>query len=302
MFKSPVHRAQAFFRCAPRTGTFKCARCTGKMNTHYQAKRKTYGITTGSRGFCCQKVSITPLAPSEQPGGLRSETSMTLQTRQAQKIVLGRKRSKGVEPIVGLLDFGRRLKLIWLSAEADDPYADWYLIKTEEALNETRLLVQEKSQWLNNVLDDMDNFNIQIATSLNPVHIPIYFQNPYGYMGAYLVSDYDALARSVFTVRHIGLIDRKTSESMLNSAGKAIRRTFNLAAQWKFTGIVRDDLLQQNQAAQRAVELFGDCPDEVLSKVKRAKMAPIIKSKPKLRTAETVSISDNQQDAEPVSK
>ena len=157
-----------------------------------------------------------PKSPREQPGGLRSETSMTLQTRQAQKLVLGRKRSKDVEPIIGLLDFGRRMKLIWLSAEADDPYADWFLLKIEASLQEARQLVQDKSSWLDNILNDLEGFDIKMASSLQPIHVPIYFQNPYGYMGAYLVADYDALARSVFTARHIGLIDRHTAEKILN--------------------------------------------------------------------------------------
>jgi integrating conjugative element protein (TIGR03761 family) len=238
-----------------------------------------------------------PRSSLEQPGGLRSATSMTLQTRQAQKIVVGRKRDKGVQPIIGLLDFGRRMKLIWLSAEADDPYADWYLLKVEQALQEARELVQKKKQWLDEVLDDLEGFDIQVASSLQPIHVQIYFQNPYGYMGAYLVADYDALARSVFTARHIGLIARNVAENTLNITGRAIRRTFVLSSQWKFTGVVREDLLQQNQAAQRAIDTFGECPTEILSLEKRANMAPPIKRRANIKTKEG-SESDNFKEDE----
>ena len=237
-----------------------------------------------------------PRLSLEQPGGLRSTTSMTLQTRQAQKIVVGRKRDKGIEPIIGLLDFGRRMKLIWLSAEADDPYADWYLLKVEQALQKARELVQEKKQWLDDVLNDLEGFDIQVASSLQPIHVQIYFQNPYGYMGAYLVADYDALARSVFTARHIGLIDRNIAENTLNAAGRAIRRTFVLSSQWKFTGVVREDLLQQNQAAQRAMDTFGECPAEILSLAKRAKMAPPIKRRANIKTKKDSESDDLKKD------
>jgi integrating conjugative element protein (TIGR03761 family) len=230
----------------------------------------------------------------EQPGGLRNETRMTIQTRQAQKLVVGRKRSQQVEPIIGLLDFGRRMKLIWLSAEADDPYADWYLLKIEQALNESKTLIQEKSHWLTERLAQLEGFDIQIAESLQPLQVPIFFQNPYGYMGAYLVADYDALARAVFTARHIGLIDRGLSEQLLQITGKAIRRTFTLASQWKFTGITRDDIQANNPIAERAVTTFGPCPDPILNASQRAAFAPVIRTKPKVITRET-----SQQSAVP---
>lgn len=217
----------------------------------------------------------------EQPGDLRSETRMTIQTRQAQKLVVGRKSADHVEPIIGLLDFGRRMKLIWLSAEADDPFADWFLVKIEQSLKESQALIQTKTDWLDARLREIQGFDIQVAHSLQPLQVPIYFQNPYGYMGAYLISDYDALARSVFTARHIALIDRAVAEQLLQITGKAIRRTFNLAAQWKFTGVTREDVLAQTSNALRASGLLGVCPEPILSKTQRAKISPLIREKPK---------------------
>lgn len=107
--------------------------------------------------------------------------------------------------------------------------------------------------------------------------MPIYFQNPYGYMGAYLIADYDALARSVFTARHIALIDRTVAEQLLQVTGKAIRRTFNLASQWKFTGVTREDVLAQNPNALKAIGFLGECPEPIVSKTQRAKISPAIK-------------------------
>jgi integrating conjugative element protein (TIGR03761 family) len=217
----------------------------------------------------------------EQPGDLRSETRMTIQTRQAQKLVVGRKSSEHVEAIIGLLDFGRRMKLIWLSAEADDPFADWFLVKIEQSLADSQALIQAKTTWLTTRLGEIEGFDIQVAQSLQPLQVPIYFQNPFGYMGAYLIADYDALARSVFTARHIALIDRAVAEQLLQVTGKAIRRTFNLASQWKFTGVIRDDVLAQNPNALRAQGLLGECPEAIVAKTQRAKIAPVIKAKPK---------------------
>jgi integrating conjugative element protein (TIGR03761 family) len=178
------------------------------------------------------------------------------------------------------LDFGRRMKLIWLSAEADDPFADWFLVKIEQSLNESQTMIQAKTDWLNTRLREIRGFDIQVAHSLQPLQVPIYFQNPYGYMGAYLIADYDALARSVFTARHIALIDRAVAVQLLQVTGKAIRRTFNLASQWKFTGVTREDVLAQNVKAVRASGFLGACPESILSKIQRAKISPVIRGKP----------------------
>ncbi len=224
---------------------------------------------------------IPPRTIGEQPGGLRSETRMTIQTRQAQKIVVGRRRGKDVQPIIGLLDFGRRMKLLWLSAQADDPYADWYLLRIEQSINEAKTGIVEKKQWLDEVLNAMDGFDVGIAHSLEPIQVSIVFQNPYGYMGAYLVSDYDALCCSVFTASHIGLIDRKMANSIMAAAGKSIRRTFDLVAKWKFTGVTREDIQVKNPSGMRAIETYGECPEPILAKIKRANICPEIREKPK---------------------
>ena len=246
-----------------------------------------------------EQAKPIPRAIGEQPGGLRSETRMTIQTRQAQKLVLGRKRAKGVQSIVGLLDFGRRMKLLWLSAQADDPYADWYLLRIEESINEAKIVMTEKKKWLDDVLNSMSGFEINIAQSLEPIQVPIVFQNPYGYMGAYLVSDYDALCCSIFTASHIGLIDRKMANSIIAAAGKSIRRTFDLAAKWKFTGVTREDIQHNSPIAESAIETHGECPEPILSKTKRAKISPEIREKSKPVEITIKKKSDNTEDIQP---
>jgi len=240
-----------------------------------------------------QSASTPPRALGEQPGGLRSSTRMTIQTRQAQKLVLGRKRSKDVQPIIGLLDFGRRMRLLWLSAQADDPYADWYLLKIEEAIDQAKTVMSEKKQWLDDVLDSMPGFEIDVAQSLQPIQVPIAFQNPYGYMGAYLIADYDALCCSIFTATHIGLIDRSIATNLYSQTGKSIRRTFDLAAKWKFSGATRDDISANSPIAIKAIAIHGECPEPILKKTKRAKIAPEIRVRPKAVKIEVKKKKEN---------
>ncbi|MCI0653671.1 MAG: TIGR03761 family integrating conjugative element protein [Methylococcaceae bacterium] len=220
-----------------------------------------------------------------RPGSLRSQVTMEIQTGLAQRLVQGRERAVGVEPILGVIGFGQRTRALWQAAGDDDPYADWTLLKIEESIHAAKQMIDEHSKRIGEALAGMGGFTIEIAYSLEPVRIPLQFSNPYGYMGAYLVGDFDVLSRTMLTARHLGLIDRVRSDEILRSAGKAIRRTFNYAVQWRFTGVNREDFRQMNQNAERARKLMGELPSEILSAEKRARMAPPIVPGPGQRPA-----------------
>jgi len=242
---------------------------------------------------------LVPKTIDEQPGSLRNETRMIIQTREAQKLVVGRRGGKDVQPIMGLLNFGRRMKLLWMAAQADDPFADWFLLRIEESMQEARELIHEKRQWLDETLSSMEGFDISIASSLEPIQVHINFQNPYGYMGAYLIADYDALCRSVFTACHIGLMDRKTGNKIIQNAGRLIRKTFDFASRWKFTGVVREDVKVKSERALKAIALFGECPEPVLNKEKRAKISPEIRVKSKPEVTHKSKTQDTGTDNQP---
>ena len=72
-------------------------------------------------------------------GALQGEVWLTVQTYQAQSLVRGRRRSEDKPAIIGLVGFADRLKTVWQAARQNDPYADWWLIKIEEAIVLCRL-------------------------------------------------------------------------------------------------------------------------------------------------------------------
>lgn len=224
-----------------------------------------------------KQTKVKPSVPIEQPGGLRNEMTMTVQTRHAQKLITGRRVQNGVNAIIGLMEFGKRVKQVWLSAEADDPFADWYLIKIEDELQAVKQQLAAKSRWLSDLMSGMEGFNINIAMSLQPAEIALSFQNPYGYKGAYLIHDFDVLAQLILTAKHVGLLDRETADDLIHEGGSSIRRVFRMPAEWKFTGATRADIALDNEHAQRAIGLFGVCPDEIIAGEKRAKLSPVVR-------------------------
>ena len=104
----------------------------------------------GAIALSQQDINIAPGAPTqrhaespereEQPGALRAVVTLTLETRQAQRMVKGRSGTVDKPAIMGLIGFANRLRVIWQGARADDPYADWWLVKIHDALDVTDCL------------------------------------------------------------------------------------------------------------------------------------------------------------------
>jgi len=175
-----------------------------------------------------------------------------------------------------LLDYARRTRLIWLSVVADDPYADWQLIKIENHYESAKAIIVEYDSIVRQKLDSIAGLIIEPAQSVKPVTIELNFQNPYGYLAAALVSDYDQLACRLFSAMHVGVLDKKQGYRMLNKAGSGLRRLFSAAYEWKYTGVTRHDIINQKPNVANAIKIMGVCPEDIMNKTRRAENAPEI--------------------------
>lgn len=217
---------------------------------------------------------------ADRPGTLRGTACLVIQTRQAQRLVYGRRQSGEQPGIIGLVRFGMLMKRLWVSAMLDDPYADWYLLQIDDTLEAGRVEIQRAKAQMDELLDSTRGVEIAVAHSLKPARVPLQFANPYGYMGAYLVGDYDELVCAALTARHVGLLDRDGAERLLHRGGRLIRRAFLLPTQWRHCAVDRTDLQQNNQRAQAARTAMGDLPQDVLDGTHRARHAPEIRRRP----------------------
>lgn len=217
---------------------------------------------------------------AERPGTLRGDACLVIQTRQAQRLVYGRKQVGQQPGIIGLVRFGMLMKRIWVSAMLDDPYADWYLLQIDDTLETGRVEIRQSRNQIDELLGSAHGVEITVAHSLKPARVPLQFANPYGYMGAYLVGDYDELVCAALTARHVGLLSRDHAEQVLQQGGRLIRRAFLLPTQWKHCAVDRTDLEQNNQRAQAARAAMGELPQDVLDGKHRARHAPEIRQRP----------------------
>ena len=217
-----------------------------------------------------------------RPGILRGGASLDIQTRQAQRLVYGRQKTEEKEHIVGLVRFGMNMKRIWSAAARDDPYADWILLQVEETLNSARDHINALCKETETLLSTAaTGIQIDVAHSLEPVRIRLQFANAYGYMGAYLIADFDQLVCMLLTARHVGLIGRDNSAKTLHHCARQVRHAFALSARWKFTLITRDDVRHNTPKAQKAKEAMstlGELPQEIIDTTKRAQIAPEIQT------------------------
>ncbi len=214
------------------------------------------------------------VARADTPGALRSEVWLNLQTRHAQQVFMGRKASAEKPYIVGLTRFGAILSQLQVCVLADDPYADWWLLKVEEALEQAAEEIKALRERVEERLRQTPGMEVKIAETLQAVRVPLQFRNPYAYSAARVLADFDTLVRGVLTARHIGLMDRREAERCMLMGARALRRAMGTALGYKYEGVKREDLHEGNAKAQKARERMGDVPPEILDGRRRARHAP----------------------------
>jgi integrating conjugative element protein (TIGR03761 family) len=210
-------------------------------------------------------------------GALRSAMQLTLHTHHASRIWNGRTPSEGRPGIIGLNGFVTLASRMHRGAEQDDPYSDWWILRIEEKLTDTKSRLQALREQVDQALAAVpaelslgENLNVQ------PVKLPLFVSSQLGFLAVYLLADYDNLARRVILAHHTALIDRHTMERWLTEGAHYLRSTFTLAQQYKYSGAARDDFAANNAVARTARERFGDLPQDVLEGTRRSRYAPPI--------------------------
>lgn len=207
-------------------------------------------------------------------GALRSAMQLTLHTHHAARVWHGRA-AEGRPGIIGLNGFVAIMNKMKRGAEQDDPYSDWWMLRVEEKLTQTKSTLQALREQVDQALADVppalslgDNLNVQ------PVRLPLFVNAQLGFMAVYLLADYDDLARRLILAHHTAMIDRRTLERWLDDGAHALRSLFSLAQQYRYSGTQRDDFAANNAAARAAREKFGELPQEVLEGLRRSRFAP----------------------------
>lgn len=215
-------------------------------------------------------------ADDSSPGPLRSESWITLQTRQAQRLVSGRRAEDGTPGIVGLTRFASMLRPLWTAARADDPWADWWLLKVHDAIELGHQELDALLEHVSGLLKKTPNVSVTMAVSIEPLKVPLTFTNPYAFRGAYLLAKFDDLVRAVLTARHVAMLDRDSSERLIADGGRQVRRAYNAALGYRFLAISREDARLMTARIKEAEAQMGALPQDIIDAKLRAPFAPDI--------------------------
>lgn len=215
---------------------------------------------------------MTTQPNTDRPGPLQSKTWLTIQTRKAQLLITGRG-GDGKPAIIGLHRFAGMLRQIWACARQGDPYADWWLVKVDEALQQAQEEIRQSLRQMEARVKKA-RFEMSSAASVNPLRVPLQFANPYAFRGANLIADYDELVAMILNAGHHALIAPEEQQRLLNLAGRCVRRALSSAAGYKSFGVTRIDMEQSSPKAVEAQDALGVIPADVLSGTRRASLAP----------------------------
>ena len=208
------------------------------------------------------------------PGPLRHKVSLTTQSRYARLLVLGRSATADTPAIMGLLAFADQLRIIWNASRADDPWADWWLIKIDDAIDLVQHRLETIATKIRRYLRAQPALEIDIATSERPYRIKLRFINPYAYRAAQLVAEFDAAVRTILTARHVGLISEEQSFRQIESCSAVLRSLFAIPQSYRVLRIDRTAVKAGAPAAISAAEIMGQVPAAILLGEQRPRLAP----------------------------
>jgi len=226
-----------------------------------------------------------------QLGALRSQMRLTIHTRYALGLWRGRAPNEEIYGIVGLNGFllftNRMIRGVW----QDDPYSDWWMLRVEERIEQIKVRLARIRQRLNAAYKNVpaamsfgENLNIQ------PVSLAVSASSPLGFLGIYLLADFDEIVRRTALAHHIALIDRATLDRYLDDAAHQLRSLFTMVKDYRYSGATREDFALGNAVAHAAFEQFGEVPPDILNGKQRSRYAP-----PIYKRSETSAVEQSLQ-------
>jgi len=213
----------------------------------------------------------------QMPGALEGSASIEVHTKQCYRMVYSRKSDGTPSPMTGLLRFAKRMVYLWEASRQDDPFADHFL----ELIDNKLKSAHDEIKTLNDVLgsdlrkEKAKGVDINVANSSSPIHVPLQFSIPFGFMGAYLIADCDKLIRTCYTCKHVGLLSNTKTEKNIRKAMNTVLHVFELQRDYKFFGVTREDATQNNAKWKEALDAMGNIPQGIIDG-DRPKIAPHI--------------------------
>lgn len=166
---------------------------------------------------------------------------------------------------MGLLQFAKLTSTIWKAANQDDPYADWILYKTYQALLDATEKIKALEVQFSQQLSEIRGIETTPVLNASPVTYPLQFGTFFGFKGAALLADADYVLRQILTLKRLGRHPQDDAAS-IHHVIKYLQDVFAVPRQWHHTGLKRSHFKDNSQNVQNAIAIMGKVPDFILQK------------------------------------
>lgn len=225
-------------------------------------------------------VSSQDVLAADDLGALVDEgvDQMTIHTIEALRMFQGRSRdaSAGTNAIIGGKRVASSLRNLWLLTYNDNPYADWALVRHEQAVSNIQRHLEAKIAECEAELEHQRSRGLAfgVAASSKPATLNLGFRSPYGYDIANLISRYDYFVRLQKTMQRKSLQTDEEMRSALQIVSRSILSLFYGTARFgrwltrnEIQALNRGDWVSADpEAAKRlefAVSVFGPVPSAI---------------------------------------
>lgn len=215
------------------------------------------------------------------------EDAMRLHTKEAFRMFMGRAREPGNPdsmPIVGGKRVAAALRGLWLLTANDNPYADWALIRHEQAISKIQkalgFYLREAAARLEAL--KKKGLKYSLLLSARPQTLSLGYRSPYGYAVSNLIVDFDYYVRVQKTLARKNLQSDLETRRAIASVSRKIRGVFyetvrfeRWLTQEEIKGLARADFVPDSDEESKkrvafVTKTFGIVPAEVYT----AKLQP----------------------------
>lgn len=207
-------------------------------------------------------------------GALHAEMTLQLHTKHAVRMWYGRKSDETQHGILGLSRFLLITDQINTWSRQGDPYSDWFILRIEGKIAETKVLLEELNQKVDQFYKNIPTmFHFTENFSSHPITLPIYAKSPLSYLAIYMLAQYDEVVRKILQALHLALISRTYTIELVGLGEQYLRNLFSLAQHYRYTGITRKDLEQGTATAKAVIEKYGEVPTDILNGTLRSRFS-----------------------------
>lgn len=164
---------------------------------------------------------------------------------------------------IGLVQFCVMIAKMYAGCRMDDPYADWYLMKTYKALTEAIDKINEIEKELTPYFTKTRGIKLRYLDKNKVWNEELSISTEFSHLGAELLTQTDHVLRQLITLQRSGINQPMGIKVPLT----IMQDAFATALPWKKTDVTRNDIRANNEKAQETKALYdGELPTAILNK------------------------------------